>query len=36
MRCKYEQVLSIIHQQLNRKPQEDKVFIVMSKLEMFL
>ena len=36
MRCKYERVLSIIHQQLNRKPQEDKVFIIMSKLSMFL
>ena len=32
MRCKYERVLSIIHQQLNREPQEDEVFIVMSKL----
>ena len=31
MRCKYEWVLSIIHQQLNREPQEDEVFIVMSK-----
>ena len=31
MRCKYERVLSIIHQQLNREPQEDEVFIVMSK-----
>ena len=30
MRCKYERVLSIIHQQLNREPQEDEVFIVMS------
>ena len=27
MRCKYEQVLSIIHQQLNQEPQEDEVFI---------
>ena len=24
MRCKYERVLSIIHQQLNREPQEDE------------
>ena len=32
MRCKYERVLSIIHQQLNREPQEDEVFIVISKL----
>lgn len=31
IRCKYERVLSIIYQQLYRKPQEDKVFIVMSK-----
>jgi transposase len=31
MRCKYERVLSIIHQQLNREPQEDEVFIVLSK-----
>ena len=31
MRCKYDRVLSIIHQQLNREPQEDEVFIVMSK-----
>ena len=35
MRCKYERVLSIIHQQLNREPQEDEVFIVMSKLYLF-
>lgn len=26
----YERVLSIIHQQLNREPQEDEIFIVMS------
>lgn len=31
MRCKYERVLSIIHQQLNREPEEGDVFIVMSK-----
>jgi len=31
MRCKYERVLSVIHQQLNREPEEDEVFIVMSK-----
>ena len=30
MRCKYERVLFIIHQQLNREPQKDEVFIVMS------
>ena len=35
MRCKYERVLSIIHQQLNREPQENEVFIVMSKLYLF-
>ena len=35
MRCKYERVLSIIHQQLNREPQEDEVFIVMFKVDMF-
>ena len=35
MRCKYERVLSIIHQQLNREPQEDEVFIVMSKSNLF-
>ncbi len=35
MRCKYERVLLIIHQQPNRKPQEDKVFIGMSKLYLF-
>lgn len=31
MRCKYERVLSIIHQQLNREPEEGDVFIVLSK-----
>lgn len=31
MRCKYERVLSIIHQQLDREPQDGDVFIVMSK-----
>ena len=35
MRCKYERVLSIIHQQLNREPQEDEVSIAMSKLYLF-
>ena len=35
MRCKYERVLSIIHQQLNREALEDEVFIVMSKLYLF-
>lgn len=31
MRCKYERVLSIIHQQLNREPEAGDVFIVLSK-----
>lgn len=31
MRCKYDKVLSIIHQQLNREPDSGDVFIVMSK-----
>ena len=31
MRCKYDEVLSIIHQQLNREPEDGDVFIVMSK-----
>lgn len=31
MRCKYDRVLSVIHSQLNREPEEDEVFIVMSK-----
>lgn len=31
MRCKYDRVLSVIHQQLNREPEEDEVFIVMSR-----
>lgn len=31
MRCKYDKVLSIIHQQLNREPEDGDVFIVMSK-----
>lgn len=31
MRCKYERVLSIIHQQLNHEPADGDVFIVMSK-----
>ena len=32
MRCKYDKVLSIIHQQLNREPEDGDVFIVMSKI----
>ena len=35
MRCKYERVLSIIHQQLNHELQEDEVFIVISKANLF-
>ena len=31
MRCKYDRVLSVIHSRLNREPEEDEVFIVMSK-----
>lgn len=31
MRYKYDKVLSIIHQQLNREPEDGDVFIVMSK-----
>ena len=31
MRCKYDKVLSIIHQQLNREPEDGDVFIVMFK-----
>lgn len=31
MRCKYEQVLSVIHQKLNREPQENKVLIATFK-----
>ena len=31
MRCKYDKVLSIIHQQLDREPDAGDVFIVMSK-----
>lgn len=31
MRCKYDKVLSIIHQQLDREPDAGDVFIVLSK-----
>ena len=31
MRCKHSRVLSIIHQQLHREPNDGDVFIVMSK-----
>lgn len=31
MRCKYDRVLSVIHQQLNREPEEGDVFIMMSR-----
>ena len=34
MHCKYERV-SIIHQQLNREPQGDEIFIAMSKSNLF-
>ena len=35
MRCKYERVLSIIHQQLNWETQKDEVGIVISKSNLF-
>lgn len=31
MRCKYDRVLSVIHQQLNREPENGDIFIVLSK-----
>lgn len=31
MRCKYERVLSVIHQQLSMEPTRDDIFIIMSK-----
>lgn len=31
MRCKYDRVRSVIHSQLNREPEEDEVFIVLSR-----
>lgn len=31
MRCEYDRVLSVIHRQLNREPEEDEIFMVMSK-----
>lgn len=31
MRCKYGRVLSIIHQQMHREPEEGEVYIMMSK-----
>ncbi len=30
-RCKYDRVLSIVHEQFRREPQKDEVFIIMSK-----
>ncbi len=33
MRCKYERVLSVIHQQLNREPEEDEVFTTLRKAD---
>ena len=31
MRCKYERVLSVIHQQFNQEPEDGDVFLMMSK-----
>lgn len=31
MRCKYDRILSVIHEQMRREPQKDEVFIIMSK-----
>lgn len=31
MRCKYDRVRSVIHQQLDREPQQGDIFIMMSK-----
>lgn len=31
MRCKYDRVLSIVREQLHREPDQDDVFIMMSK-----
>lgn len=30
-RCKYDRVLSIIHEQIRREPEKDEIFIIMSK-----
>lgn len=30
-RCKYDRVLSVIHENFHREPQKDEVFIIMSK-----
>ena len=31
MRCKYDRVLSVIHQQINREPEGDEIFLILSK-----
>lgn len=31
MRCKYDRVMSVIHENFRREPQKDEVFIIMSK-----
>lgn len=31
MRCKYDRLLSIVHEQFRREPEKDEVFIIMSK-----
>lgn len=31
MRCKYDRLLSVIHEQFHRDPEKDEVFIIMSK-----
>lgn len=31
MRCKYDRILSVIHEQFRREPEKDEVFIIMSK-----
>ncbi len=30
-RCKYDRILSIVHEQFRREPQKDEIFIIMSK-----
>lgn len=30
-RCKYDRILSVIHENFHREPQKDEIFIVMSK-----
>lgn len=31
MRCKYDRVMSVIHENFHREPEKDEVFIIMSK-----